>query len=94
MDDATIWTCTRCGAESVSEELPAERVCLNCVEAEAVEAVELAAERAGEAEAELRRSVAVAREAGATWAVVGSALGVTKQAAQQRFGRDDRWTLQ
>lgn len=33
-----------------------------------------------------RQAVAGARGAGATWAVVGQALGMTRQAAQQRFG--------
>jgi len=33
----------------------------------------------------LRRAVAVARERGATWAEIGAALGISKQAAQHRF---------
>lgn len=40
------------------------------------------------AESRMRHSVARAREEGATWAEVGEALGVTRQAAQQRFGGD------
>ncbi|MGZ4506699.1 MAG: hypothetical protein ACXVX0_05540 [Blastococcus sp.] len=35
---------------------------------------------------ELRQAVADARAAGDSWAVVGAALGISKQAAQQRFG--------
>lgn len=33
-----------------------------------------------------RQAVAMAREQGSSWAGVGSALGISKQAAQQRFG--------
>ena len=33
-----------------------------------------------------RQAVAMARAEGTTWAVIGAALGVTKQAAQQRYG--------
>jgi hypothetical protein len=35
----------------------------------------------------VRRSVGKAREAGATWAEIGRALGVTQQAASKRYGR-------
>ena len=38
------------------------------------------------ADAELRDAVQAAREAGDTWFTIGLALGVTKQAAQKRFG--------
>ena len=41
-----------------------------------------------EAEAELREAVAAARVAGDSWTVIGMALDTTRQAAQQRFGRD------
>lgn len=43
----------------------------------------------GEQEAvqmKLRKAVADARAAGVEWAEIGQALGVTKQAAHQRFG--------
>lgn len=39
------------------------------------------------AENELRAAVRAAREAGDSWTVIGAALGVTKQAAQQRFAK-------
>ena len=39
-----------------------------------------------DAERDLHQAVADARAAGDSWAVVGAALGITKQAAQQRFG--------
>ncbi|MGL5824601.1 MAG: hypothetical protein ACRCYU_07170 [Nocardioides sp.] len=38
------------------------------------------------AEQELREAVRAAREAGDSWTVIGSALNITRQAAQQRFG--------
>ncbi|MBX3195681.1 MAG: hypothetical protein KF727_11370 [Microbacteriaceae bacterium] len=39
------------------------------------------------AESELRKAVLAARAAGDSWTIIGAALGVTKQAAQQRFSR-------
>ena len=41
-----------------------------------------------EAEAALRAAVDAARAAGDTWAAIGVALGITRQAAFQRFGHD------
>lgn len=38
------------------------------------------------AEDKLRQAVAAARLAGDPWVIVGAALGITRQAAQQRFG--------
>jgi hypothetical protein len=49
-----------------------------------------AAERVDEAEGELRAAVKAARDAGDTWAVIGLALGVSRQAAFQRFGQGDK----
>jgi hypothetical protein len=40
------------------------------------------------AELSLRRHVTMARQAGHSWASIGFALGITRQAAQQRFGAD------
>jgi hypothetical protein len=40
------------------------------------------------AEGRMRHSVNRARDAAATWAEVGEALGVSRQAAQQRFGSE------
>ena len=39
---------------------------------------------------ELDAAVAAAREAGDSWAVIGTALGVSRQAAFQRFGASER----
>lgn len=36
---------------------------------------------------ELLATVSGARRAGASWSEIGSALGMTKQAAQQRWGK-------
>lgn len=41
-----------------------------------------------QADADLRRAVDEAREAGEPWSVIGMALGTTRQAAQQRFGQE------
>lgn len=43
-----------------------------------------------EEQAHLEHSIARARFAGASWAAVGEELGITKQAAQQRFGFVDK----
>ncbi|TWH03186.1 hypothetical protein L615_001200000550 [Nocardioides sp. J9] len=37
----------------------------------------------------LQQAVTAARAGGHSWAAIGSTLGLTRQAAQQRFGRDD-----
>jgi hypothetical protein len=42
--------------------------------------------RQDEADAELRAAVRAAREAGDSWTVIGAALDISRQAAQQRFG--------
>lgn len=41
-----------------------------------------------ESEQELRDAVAEARAAGDTWSMIGIALGTTRQAAFQRFGKN------
>lgn len=50
-------------------------------------AIIAANEAVASAEDELREAVRAARVAGESWTVIGAALGVTKQAAQQRFSR-------
>jgi len=39
-----------------------------------------------EAERELRQAVDAAREAGDSWTVIGAALNMSRQGAQQRYG--------
>jgi len=39
------------------------------------------------AESAQRTAVEIARQEGASWAAIAAALGTTKQAAQQRYGR-------
>ena len=53
----------------------------------ALEAVEAAAGLLRTAESSLDRAVVSARGIGHTWGELAVALGVTRQAAQQRFGR-------
>lgn len=36
---------------------------------------------------ELSAAVAAARDAGDSWAMVGAALGISRQAAEERYGR-------
>ncbi len=40
-----------------------------------------------DAEQELREAVRAARVAGDSWTVIGAALDISRQAAQQRFGQ-------
>jgi len=49
-----------------------------------------AAKAVEDASESLRQAVRSAREAGLTWATIGEVLGVTKQAAHERFGRSRR----
>lgn len=42
--------------------------------------------RLADAEQELREAVRAARAAGDSWTVIGAALDISRQAAQQRFG--------
>ena len=50
-------------------------------------AIVAANEAATVAASQLRAAVRDARAAGDSWTVIGAALGVSKQAAQQRFSR-------
>lgn len=50
-------------------------------------AIIAANEALASAEERLREAVRAARDAGDSWTVIGAALGVSKQAAQQRFSR-------
>lgn len=45
-----------------------------------------ARENLAAAEQELREAVRASREAGDSWAVIGAAVGTSRQAAFQRFG--------
>ncbi len=46
-----------------------------------------AAHATADAEAELAHAAHAARDAGASWTQIGDALGLTRQAAQQRWGQ-------
>lgn len=54
---------------------------------ELMDRVVTAARAATAAETALHDAVDHARQAGIPWAVIGSAVGVSRQAAQQRFSR-------
>lgn len=54
---------------------------------EFTESLARAARRARSLETDIAFSVSAARAAGVPWSVIGQALGVSKQAAQQRYGR-------
>lgn len=54
-----------------------------------LELVALARDAHGETAQLLRAAVVAARRAGATWEQVGGVLGMTRQAAQQRYGVPD-----
>jgi hypothetical protein len=56
---------------------------------EYLRAVTLAEVVSDEARTALARWVAAARRAGASWSDIGTRLGISKQAAQQRFGKPD-----
>lgn len=47
-----------------------------------------AAKAVDASQAELRAAVAAARSAGDTWDLIGVALGISRQAAYQRFGKE------
>lgn len=46
------------------------------------------AAKLAQTEARIRSSVTELRAGGVSWAVIGDALGITRQAATQRYGRD------
>lgn len=52
-----------------------------------IRAISVLVDRMAEDEAELRRLVAVARENGKSWGHIGLALGVSRQAAHERFSQ-------
>ncbi|ONI62644.1 hypothetical protein CSIV_14310 [Microbacterium sp. CSI-V] len=52
-----------------------------------LDSLQSAALRLEDLEADIRSFATIARENGASWTDVGDALGVSRQAAQQRFGR-------
>jgi hypothetical protein len=56
-------------------------------EVEDLAAVAAAADRVAQAEAELIEAVKEARAKGRSWNRIATALGVSRQAARQRFGR-------
>ncbi|WP_257181593.1 hypothetical protein [Corynebacterium cystitidis] len=68
------------GLDSVSTETHPGR------DASHLRAIVKAAEQVDHATRELDRAVQEARDAGNSWTVIGAALGVSRQAAQQRFG--------
>jgi hypothetical protein len=50
-----------------------------------LQAIKVAAATADESHTKLREAVAAARASGLSWQLIGTTLGVSRQAAQQRF---------
>ena len=69
--------------ERLANELDPETA--NVVSTEDLRGVAAAAEAVREDEVRLREAVEVARSQGRSWNQIGVALGVTRQAARQRF---------
>lgn len=59
----------------------------NARDASHIRRIIAAADACETADAELRAAVAAARAAGDTWDAIGVALGTSRQAAYQRFGK-------
>lgn len=56
--------------------------------AESLAAIAYRATQEAEAEKQLHTTVRIAKLSGNSWAEIGATLGITRQAAQQRFGTD------
>lgn len=54
---------------------------------DALENIGWAAKQIRQANERAERYVAEARQAGASWAAIGAQLGISRQAAQQRYGK-------
>jgi hypothetical protein len=79
--------CAMCRAEITCENEPWDcpSICLNCVDDEALRKIEKAQRACNVALSDLRRAVAEARAVDVSWTRIGAELGISKQAAQQRF---------
>ncbi len=79
--------CTLCRGQITCWNLPADcpSLCLNCVDDEALRAIQHAQQAADEASKALRSAVDAARALDVSWTRIGAELGTTRQAAQQRF---------
>lgn len=63
---------------------------MTATEKAAFESLFDAIEAKGDAECKIMLLVANLREMGTPWSLIGEALGTTRQAAQQRYGRHER----
>lgn len=73
-------------AEELERRLDADTGEITAVDARDLRDVAEAADAVGAAEARLREAVEVAHARGRSWGRIGIALGVSRQAARQRFG--------
>ncbi|BCJ32734.1 hypothetical protein Athai_02370 [Actinocatenispora thailandica] len=89
--DATCRSAARRERDSVKEKLTGHgrQGTVDSGEHDPLAAVIAAHDTLRAAEQRLHRAVRAARSAGETWEVIGETLGITRQAAYQRFGRAD-----
>ena len=62
---------------------------MSATQPDPLERIATANKAAGAAKDELREAVAAARRADVTWAAIGAVLGITRQSAFKRFGKND-----
>lgn len=84
--DTKLYDCPSCGREVQAAADAEPAPCGLCEEEEAVRVLVRAAGELAACQQDVRQAVTTARAAGASWSTIGQALGVTKQAAQQRYG--------
>ena len=80
------WDCPACGREMESADPPDGAPCFVCAEEKLLATVGRLASEALRVADDLDGAVQLARASGATWQQIADELGVSRQAAQQRYG--------